>query len=68
MRACLILCYEFWKLIIFSSIVRIVVSVLHFLLHKPKFVFRRLEKGVQEFHRKFVLATADMAAYNELVI
>ena len=31
---------------------------------KPKFTFRNLMKGVQEFHRKFVLEPADKAAYN----
>ena len=29
---------------------------------KPRFTFRNLKKGVQEFHRMFVLATTDNAA------
>ena len=28
---------------------------------KPKFIFLNLKKGVQEFHRRFVLAPADKA-------
>ena len=34
---------------------------------KPKFTFRHLKKGVQEFHRRFVLASADKAANNMCV-
>ena len=33
-----------------------------------QFTFRNLKKGVQEFHRKFVLAPADKAANNILVV
>ena len=35
---------------------------------KPKFTFRHLKKGFQEFHRKFVLAPADKAANNVVVV
>ena len=35
---------------------------------KPKFTFRHLKKGIQEFHRKFVLAPADKAANNVVVV
>ena len=35
---------------------------------KPKFTFRRLKKGIQEFHRRFVLAPADKAANNIVVV
>ena len=35
---------------------------------KPKFNFRNLKKGVQEFHRKFALAPADKAANNVVVV
>ena len=35
---------------------------------KPKFTFRNLKKWVQEFHRKFVLAPADKAANNVVVV
>ena len=31
---------------------------------KPKFTFRHFKKGIQEFHRRFVLAPADKAANN----
>ena len=32
------------------------------------FTFRHLKKGIQEFHRKFVLAPADKAANNVVVV
>ena len=35
---------------------------------KPKFTFRHMKKGIQEFHRRFVLAPADKAANNVVVI
>ena len=35
---------------------------------KPKFIFRHVKKGIQEFHRRFVLAAADMAPYNVVVV
>ena len=35
---------------------------------KPKFTFRHLKKGIQEFHMRFVLATADKAANNVVVV
>ena len=31
---------------------------------KPKFTFRHVNKGIQEFHRRFVLAPADKTANN----
>ena len=34
----------------------------------PKFTFRHLKKGIQELHRRFVLAPADKAAKNVLVV
>ena len=34
---------------------------------KPKFTFKHLKKGIQEFHRRFVLAPADKAANNVVV-
>ena len=38
-------------------------------LHIAWFVtFRHLKKGIQEFHRKFVLAPADKAANNVVVV
>ena len=35
---------------------------------KPKFNFRHLKKGIQEFHRRFVLAPADKAANNVVIV
>ena len=35
---------------------------------KPKFTFRRLKRGVQECHRRFVLAHVDKVANNVVVV
>ena len=35
---------------------------------KPKFTFRFLKKGTQEFHRRFVFAHADKVANNVVVV
>ena len=35
---------------------------------KPKLSFRYLKQGIQEFHRKHVLAPADKAANNVVVV
>ena len=35
---------------------------------KPKLSFRYLKQGIQEFHRKCVLAPADKAANNFVVV
>ena len=35
---------------------------------KPKFAFRNLKKGDQEFHGMFVLAPADKAANNVVFV
>ena len=35
---------------------------------KPKLSFRYLKQGIQEFHRKYVLAQADKAANNVVVV
>ena len=35
---------------------------------KPKSTFRHLKQGIQEFHRKYVLAPADKAANNVVVV
>ena len=37
-------------------------------LNKPKLSFRYLKQGIQEFHRKYVLAPADKAADNVVVV
>ena len=36
--------------------------------HKPKVTFIHLKKGIQEFHRRFVLAPADKAANNVVAV
>ena len=41
---------------------------MHFIGTKPKFTFRNLKKGAQEFHRKVVLAPADKATSNVVAI
>ena len=35
---------------------------------KPKFYFRHLKQGIQEFHRKYVLFPADKAANNVVAV
>ena len=35
---------------------------------KPKWSFRHLKQGIQEFHRKYVLVPADKAANNVVVV
>ena len=35
---------------------------------KPKLSFRYLKQGIQEFHRKYVLAPADKVAKNVVVV
>ena len=41
---------------------------LYLLPPKPKFTFRHLKKGIQKFHRRFVLAPTDKAANNDVVV
>ena len=51
-----------WKLYIFKIIdgrISIFCNNLDFLPPKPKFTFRHLKKGTQEFLKRFVLAPAD---------
>ena len=60
-----------WKLNIFKiidSIDSFYCNNLDLLPPKPKFTFRHLKKGIQEFHRRFVLAPADKAANNVVVV
>ena len=60
-----------WKLNIFKIIDRRIsfyCNNLDLLPPKPKFTCRHLKKGIQEFHRKFVLAPADKAANNVVVV
>ena len=51
-----------WKLNIFKIIdgrISFYCNNLDLLPPKPKFTFRHLKKGIQEFHRRFVLAPAE---------
>ena len=60
-----------WKLKIFKIIDERVLSYsnnLDLLPPKPKLSFRYLKQGIQEFHRKYVLAPADKAANNVVVV
>ena len=60
-----------WKLKIFKLIDEHVLfysNNLDLLPPKPKLFFRYLKQGIQEFHRKYVLAPADKAANNVVVV
>ena len=60
-----------WKLNIFKIIgsrISFYCNNLDLLPPKPKFTFRNLKKGVQEFNRKFVLAPADKGVNNVVVV
>ena len=60
-----------WKLKIFKIIdERVLFYSNNFdsLPPKPKLSFRYLKQGIQEFHRKYVLALADKAANNVVVV
>ena len=63
--------YYYLKLNIFKIIdgrISFYCNNLDLLPPKPKFTFQHLKKGIQEFHRKFVLAPADKAANNVVVV
>ena len=60
-----------WKLNIFKIIdgrISFYCNNLDLLPLKPKFTFKHLKKGIQELHRRFVLAPADKAAKNVVVV
>ena len=60
-----------WKLNIFKIIdgrISFYCNNLNLLPPKPKFTFRHLKKGIQELNWRFVLAPADKAANNVVVI
>ena len=60
-----------WKLKVFTIIDERVLfysNNLDLLPPKPKLSFRYLKQGIQEFHRKYVLAPADKAANNVVVV
>ena len=60
-----------WKLNIFKIIAGRVLfhcNLFDLLPPKPIFTFRHVKKGIQEFHRRFVLAPAEKAANNAVVV
>ena len=60
-----------WELKIFKIIDEHVLfysNNLDLLPPKPKLSFRYLKQGIQKFHRKYVLASADKAANNVVVV
>ena len=60
-----------WKLNIFKIIDRRISFYsqnMNMLPRKPKISYRYLKLGIQEFHRKNVLVTADKAANNVVVV
>ena len=60
-----------WKLNIFKIIdgrTSLYCTNVDLLPPKPKFAFRNLKNGIQEFHRGLVLAPADKAANNVVVV
>ena len=58
-----------WKLKIFKIIEKRVLFYSNDLdVLPPKLSFRYLKQGIQEFHRKYVLAPADKAANNVVVV
>ena len=60
-----------WKLNILKIIdgrISFYCNNLDLLPPKPKLTFRHLKKGIQEFHRRFVLAPAYKTAYNVMVV
>ena len=60
-----------WKLNIFKIIdgrISFYCNNVELLPPKPKFAFRHLKKGIQEFDRRFVLAPADKDANNVVVV
>ena len=63
--------FNSWKLNIFKMTdgrISFYCNNLDLLPPKPKFIFMYLKKGIQEFHRRFVLALADKAANNVVVV
>ena len=52
----------------FRSLMNVFYFTLELLPPKPKLSFRYLKQGIQEFHRKYVLAPADKAANNVVVV
>ena len=60
-----------WKLNIFKIIdgrISFYCNNVDLLPPKPSFTFSHLKKGIQEFHRRFVLVSADKAANNVVAV
>ena len=60
-----------WKISIFNIIekrISFYSKNLNLLPPKPKLSFRHLKQGIQQFHEKFVLAPADKASNNAIVV
>ena len=60
-----------WKISIFNIIekrISFYSKNLKLLPPKPKLSFRHLKQGIQQFHEKFVLAPADKASNNAIVV
>ena len=60
-----------WKISIFNIIekrISFYSKNLNLLPPKPKLSFQYLKQGIQQFHEKFVLAPADKASNNAIVV
>lgn len=60
-----------WKVSIFNIVdkrIKFYSQNTNLLPPKPKSTFRHLQRGIQEFHRKYVLVPADKAANNVVVV
>ena len=60
-----------WNISIFNIIekrISFYSNNLDLLPPKPKLSFRHLKQGIQQFHEKFVLAPADKASNNDIVV
>ena len=60
-----------WKLSIFNIVdkrIKFYSQNTSLLPPEPKFSFRHLKQGTQEFHGKYVLVPADKAANNVVVV
>ena len=63
--------FNCWKVCIFNIIekrISIYSNNLGLLPLKPKISFRHLKQGIQQFHKQFVLAPADKAGNNAIVV
>jgi len=60
-----------WKKAIFDIIdtrISFYKSNNHLLPRKPKFTYRHLKKGIQDFHSKYVFVPADKASNNVIIV